>query len=139
MPGFSNEDTPYHNCVFVGRDGSGQSKFASKRGTCDLGGSSFKRDVLGSDKKVGFRLTCDPEIEEVTVFEAPINLMSFCTLCPEVHSNAVALCGLYSGPLDTYLLYTMGDEDLLYKLFWNQCGATDRSRLGLRTLYHGGR
>ncbi|MCI8804000.1 MAG: toprim domain-containing protein [Oscillibacter sp.] len=29
--------------------------------------------------------------------------MSFCTLCPEIHSNAVALCGLYSGPLDTYL------------------------------------
>ena len=29
--------------------------------------------------------------------------MSFCTLCPEVHSNAVALCGLYSGSLDTYL------------------------------------
>ena len=29
--------------------------------------------------------------------------MSFCTLCPEVVSNAVALCGLYSGPLDTYL------------------------------------
>ena len=137
--GLLYEDAPYHNCVFVGRDGSGQPRFASKRGTCDQGGSGFKRDVLGSDKKIGFRLPCDPEIEEVAVFEAPIDLMSFCTLCPEVHSNAVALCGLYSGPLDTYLLYTMGDEDLLYKLFWNQCGATDRSRLGLRTLYHGGR
>ena len=101
--GLLYEDAQYHNCVFVGRDGSGQPRFASKRGTCDLGGSSFKRDVLGSDKKVGFRLPCDPEIEEVAVFEAPIDLMSFCTLCPEVHSNAVALCGLYSGPLDTYL------------------------------------
>ena len=101
--GLLYEDAQYHNCVFVGRDGSGQPKFASKRGTCDLGGSSFKRDVLGSDKKIGFRLPCDPEIEEVAVFEAPIDLMSFCTLCPEVHSNAVALCGLYSGPLDTYL------------------------------------
>ena len=101
--GLLYEDAPYHNCVFVGRDGSGQPRFASKRGTCDLGGSSFKRDVLGSDKKIGFRLPCGPEIEEVTVFEAPIDLMSFCTLCPEVHSNAVALCGLYSGPLDTYL------------------------------------
>ena len=101
--GLLYEDAQYHNCVFVGRDGSGQPRFASKRGTCDLGGSSFKRDVLGSDKKIGFRLPCDPEIEEVAVFEAPIDLMSFCTLCPEVHSNAVALCGLYSGPLDTYL------------------------------------
>lgn len=101
--GLLYEDAQYHNCVFVGRDGSGQPRFASKRGTCDRGGSSFKRDVLGSDKRIGFRLPCDPEIEEVAVFEAPIDLMSFCTLCPEVHSNAVALCGLYSGPLDTYL------------------------------------
>lgn len=29
--------------------------------------------------------------------------MSVCTLCRKVTSNAVALCGLYSGPLDTYL------------------------------------
>lgn len=78
--GLLYEDAQYHNCVFVGRDGSGQPRFASKRGTCDLGGSSFKRDVLGSDKKIGFRLPCDPEIEEVAVFEAPIDLMSFCTL-----------------------------------------------------------
>ena len=97
------KDALYHNCVFVGRDGSSQPKFASKRGTRDLSGSSFKRDVLGSDKKVGFRLPCDPEIEEVAVFEAPTDLMSFCTLCLKVHSNTVALCGLYSGPLDTYL------------------------------------
>ena len=101
--GLLYEDAQYHNCVFVGRDGSGQPRFASKRGACDLGGSSFKRDVLGSDKKTGFRLPCGPEIEEVAVFEAPIDLMSFCTLCPEIHSNAVALCELYSGPLDTYL------------------------------------
>jgi DNA primase len=29
--------------------------------------------------------------------------MSFCTLHRKVQSNAVALCGLYPGPLDTYL------------------------------------
>ena len=33
----------------------------------------------------------------------PIDLMSFCTLHRQVRSNAVALCGLYQGPLDTYL------------------------------------
>ena len=37
------------------------------------------------------------------MFEAPIDLMSFCTLHRQVRSNAVALCGLYQGPLDTYL------------------------------------
>lgn len=101
--GLLYEDTPYHNCVFVGRDGSGQPRFANKRGTCDLDGRGFKGDVTGSDKKIGFRLPCAPEIEEVAVFEAPIDLMSFCTLCPGIKSNAVALCGLYPGPLDTYL------------------------------------
>ena len=37
------------------------------------------------------------------MFEAPIDLMSFCTLHRAVTSNAVALCGLYEGALDTYL------------------------------------
>ena len=97
------EDAQYHNCVFVGRDGSGQPRFANKRGTYDLNGAGFKGDVAGSDKRIGFRLPCNPEVNGVFVFEAPIDLMSFCTLCPEVVSNAVALCGLYSGPLDSYL------------------------------------
>ena len=101
--GLLYEDAQYHNCVFVGRDGSGRPRFASKRGTYDLNGTGFKGDVTGSDKSVGFRLPCDPENEEVMVFESPIDLMSFCTIFPGMYSNAVALCGLYSGPLDTYL------------------------------------
>ncbi len=101
--GLLYEDSLHHNCVFVGRDGAGKPVFASKRGTYDLGGSSFKRDALGSDKSVAFRLPCDPALDWVAVFEAPIDLMSFCTLHRAVTSNAVALCGLYQGPLDTYL------------------------------------
>ena len=101
--GLLYEDSLHHNCVFVGRDGNGKPVFASKRGTYDLGGSSFKRDAPGSDKSVAFRLPCDPALDWVAVFEAPIDLMSFCTLHRQVRSNAVALCGLYQGPLDTYL------------------------------------
>lgn len=101
--GLLYEDAGHHNCVFVGRDSGGKAVFAAKRGTCDLDGRSFKGGVPGSDEKIGFRLPCDPEIEEVAVFEAPIDLMSFCTLCPSVKSNAVALCCLYDGPLNTYL------------------------------------
>ena len=101
--GLLYEDEKYHNCVFVGRDGNGQPKFASKRGTYDKDGVSFKRDVLGSDKSVAFPIPCDPDLPWVLVFEAPIDLMSFCTLHRAVTSNAVALCGLYQGPLDTYL------------------------------------
>lgn len=101
--GLLYEDAEHHNCVFVGREVSGKAVFASKRGTCDLNGSGFKGDVVGSDKSVAFRLPCDPALDWVTVFEAPIDLMSFCTLHRQVRSNAVALCGLYQSPLDTYL------------------------------------
>ena len=89
--------------MFVGRDSGGKPVFASKRGTYDLDGSGFKGDEAGSDKDVAFRLPCDPALDQVAVFEAPIDLMSFFTLCPEATSNAVALYGLYHGPLDTYL------------------------------------
>ena len=101
--GLLYEDVKYHNCVFVGRDSTGQPRFASKRGTYDKDGAGFKRDVLGSDKSVAFPLPCDPAVPWVLVFEAPIDLMSFCTLHREVRSNAVALCGLYPGALDAYL------------------------------------
>ena len=101
--GLLYEDTPYHNCVFVGRNSRGQPVFASKRGTYDQGSSSFKRDAAGSDKSIAFRLSCDPALDWVTVFEAPIDLMSFCTLYRDVKSNAVALCGVSYGALDTYL------------------------------------
>ena len=93
----------HHNCVFVGREVGGQPRFASKRGTCDLYGPGFKGDVAGSDKSVAFPLPCDPTLDWLAVFEAPIDLMSFCTLHPKVTSNALALCGLFNGALDTYL------------------------------------
>ena len=101
--GLLYEDALHHNCVFVGREVGGQPRFASKRGTYDLDGPGFKGDVTGSDKSVAFPLPCDPSLDWVAVFEAPIDLMSFCTMHPKVKSNAVALCGLYQGGLDTYL------------------------------------
>ena len=101
--GLLYEDADHHNCVFVGRDGGGQPVFANKRGTYDRNGSGFKGDVIGSNKDFAFRLPCDPSQDWVAVFEAPIDLMSFCTLHRQVRSNAVALCGLHHGPLDNYL------------------------------------
>ena len=97
------EDALHHNAVFVGRNQDGKAVFANKRGTYDLNGKGFKGDVTGSDKSVAFRLPCDPAADWVAVFEAPVDLMSFCTMNQGVHSNAVALCGLSEGALDTYL------------------------------------
>lgn len=101
--GLLYEDAQYHNCVFVGKNGVDKPVFAAKRGTYDQGGAAFRGGVPGSDKEVAFRLPCDAQQLRVFVFEAPIDLMSYCTLHRSVKSNAVALCCLYDGPLDTYL------------------------------------
>lgn len=101
--GLLYEDAKHHNCVFVGRDAVGQPVFASQRGTYDRNGASFKGDVPGSDKRIAFRLPCSPELDWTLVFEAPIDLMSYLTLHRQTASNAVAMCGLYDGALDSYL------------------------------------
>ena len=100
--GLLYEDAVHHNCVFVGRNESGQAKYAGLRGTYDLDGPGFKGDAPGSDKKTGFSLPHDPRSDLVLVFEAPIDLMSYLTLHRDT-TNAVALCGLYDGALQTYL------------------------------------
>ena len=100
--GLLYEDAEHHNCVFVGRDESGQAKYAGLRGTYDLDSPGFKGDATGSDKNTGFSLPHDPQSDLVLVFEAPIDLMSYLTLHRDT-TNAVALCGLYDGALQTYL------------------------------------
>ena len=100
--GLLYEDAEHHNCVFVGKDHAGQAKYAGLRGTYDRDGKGFRGDVTGSDKNVGFAIPHDPTSDQVRVFEAPIDLMSYLTLHREP-INAVALCGLYDGALETYL------------------------------------
>ena len=101
--GLLYEEEKYHNCVFVGKDGGGKPVYAAKRGTYDKDGKAFRAGVPGSDKEIGFRLPCDENDLRLFVFEAPIDLMSYCTLHQNVNRNAVALCGLYEGPVDSYL------------------------------------
>ena len=100
--GLLYEDAVHHNCVFVGKNSAGQAKYAGLRGTYDLDGPGFKGDAPGSDKNTGFSLPHDPRSDLVLVFEAPIDLMSYLTLHRDM-VNAVALCGLYDGALQTYL------------------------------------
>lgn len=99
--GLLYEDGEHHNCVFVGRDGTGKPVFAAKRGAYDRGGAAFRSGVPGSDKDVAFQAPYNPAQDEVHVFEAPIDLMSWFTLYGR--TNAIALCGLYDGPLAAYL------------------------------------
>lgn len=100
--GLLYEDAEHHNCVFVGKNSAGQVKYAGLRGTYDREGKGFRGDVTGSDKHIGFALPYDSSSDQVFVFEAPIDLMSYLTLHRDT-TNAVALCGLYDGALQTYL------------------------------------
>ena len=100
--GLLYEDAEHHNCVFVGKNSAGQAKYAGLRGTYARDGKGFRGDVTGSDKNVGFAIPHDPTSNQVRVFEAPIDLMSYLSLHREL-INAVALCGLYDGALETYL------------------------------------
>ena len=100
--GLLYEDAEHHNCVFVGKNSAGQVKYAGLRGTYDREDKGFRGDVTGSDKRVGFALPYDRSSDQVFVFEAPIDLMSYLTLHRNT-SNALALCGLYDGALQAYL------------------------------------
>ena len=71
------EEAQHHNVVFVGRDKNGIPRYASCRGTRE----KFRQDVAGSDKSYGFSKI--GTTEELFVFEAPIDLMSFIDLFPE--------------------------------------------------------
>ena len=100
--GLLYESAQHHNCVFVGKNSAGQAKYAGLRGTYDRDGKGFRGDVAGSDKRVGFALPYDRSSDQVFVFEAPIDLMSYLTLHRNT-PNALALCGLYDGALQAYL------------------------------------
>ena len=101
--GLLYEDKDHHNCVFVGKDADGKAVFAFKRGTYDRDGVGFKGDVDGSNKDIAFRLSCDPSLDMVRVYESPIDLMSDMTMRRFITSNCVALCCLGDNALETYL------------------------------------
>ena len=75
------EDTR-HNVVFVGRDRGTQNapgipRYAHCRGTSD----KFRQDVSGSDKACNFRYQGDSD--QLFVFEAPVDMLSFICLYPK--------------------------------------------------------
>lgn len=83
----------YHNAVFVGKDEHGIARHAHKRGLYTMGGG-FKRNVAGSDPRYSFHYIGDGD--NLFVFEAPIDMLSFITMYPEnwKQRSYVALCGV---------------------------------------------
>lgn len=70
----------YHNAVFVGCDEDGVPKHAHKRGIYTMG-VGYRGNVEGCDPRCSFHHIGTGET--LYVFEAPIDMLSFITLCPE--------------------------------------------------------
>nr|WP_294485196.1 DUF3991 and TOPRIM domain-containing protein [uncultured Anaerosporobacter sp.] len=96
------ESLHYHNIVFKGNDKSGVTRFASMRGVFDKDGYAFKCDVAGNDKNYGFNVVNDGS-EELIVFEAAIDLMSYVDIFNDFDSNKLALGMLADAPIETFL------------------------------------
>ena len=68
----------YGNAVFVGFDAKGIPCYATLRGTSYS--STFKLDVLDSDKRHGFCILADHLNRQLHVFESCVDVLSFATL-----------------------------------------------------------
>ena len=96
------------NCVFVGRDGSGEPKGGSLRGCSKV---QFRRDIPGSKKIYPFYIEAAAEATTVEVYEAPIDAMSGASLKIIQHTgnwrgvHYLALGGTDYAALDAFLTY----------------------------------
>lgn len=77
----------YHNAVFVGLDENDVARHAHKRGIYTLG-QVYKGNVDGCDPRHSFHWI--GESERLYVFEAPVDLLSFITLHPQLRE--ISLC-----------------------------------------------
>ena len=72
--GILYESLPYHNCIFVGFDESGNAAYAFYRATT---GERLMGEAAGSDKRYSFRI--DRAGSTLHVFESAIDLLSYAT------------------------------------------------------------
>ena len=100
--GLIYEERSHHNIVFKGNDVQGKTRFASMRGVSDHEGKGFKCDVAGNDKNYGFNIWYG-QSDEVMVFEAAIDLMSYVEIRGDYVTDKLALGMLSDAPLATFL------------------------------------
>lgn len=109
------ESRKFHNIVFKGIDTDGQVRFASMRGVFDKQGKRFRCDVTGSDKNYGFNIT-NPNSDELVVFEAAIDLMSYVDIYKDFESNMLALGMVSDAPLERFLIENPGIRKISFGL-----------------------
>ena len=93
-------ETKKHNVAFVAVDENGNPKHIFLRGT--VTGKVWRGDTSGSDKAYGFNI--ESGSDELVVFEAPIDLLSYiCLRKEDRHEDLLALGMCADIPIDTYL------------------------------------
>lgn len=93
--GILYESEPYHNAVFVGRDGTGKARYAFLRGTYPKG-KPFRMEQAGSDKRYGFCVASAGESQKLAVYEAAIDLLAHWTLEGMQDTHRLSLGGIYA-------------------------------------------
>ena len=73
--GLLYESLPYHNCIFVGFDETGNAAYAFYRATT---GERLMGEAAGSDKRYSFRI--DRAGSTLHVFESAIDMLSYATI-----------------------------------------------------------
>lgn len=70
------ESKPYHNCIFIGKDGDGTPRYAAFRACTD---ERIMGEAAGSDKSYPFRIEA-PNSPVLHLFESAIDLLSYATI-----------------------------------------------------------
>ena len=116
------------NCVFVGFDEQGTAKFGSVRGT--LTERKYRGDCKNSDKRYAFH-QMGTDTARLYIFEAPIDLLSHCTLTDMAYGNGaykgqtrLALCGSSDVALESFLERHKEVKILHFRLDNDEAGRT---------------
>lgn len=96
------EDALHHNIVYCGYDPDGVIRYAGMRGTGDIYGRKFKCDCVGNDKNYGVNIV-NKDSDELCVFEAVIDCMSYIDLTGDYTSNKLVLGMVEDNPLKQFL------------------------------------
>lgn len=96
--GILYESYPYHNCVFVGRDGTGAPRYAALRGIWDQPGKKpYKVEQTESDKRYCFCIPAPQGSRRLALYESAIDAMAHRTLENEDSTKwRLSLGGIYA-------------------------------------------
>ena len=122
------------NCVFVGFDEKGTAKFGAVRTT--LTERKYRGDCKNSDKRYAFS-QIGTDSTRLYIFEAPIDLLSHCTMTDQAYGKTgaykeqtrLALCGSSDVALKAFLERHPEVKTINLRLDNDEAGRTDSSVL----------